>query len=43
VRKADEKVASPDTYPIQMGVVRMTGYRTSLPVVDRLKAMLKDR
>jgi hypothetical protein len=43
VRKADEKVASPDTYPIQMGVVRMTGFRTSLPVVDRLKAMLKDR
>jgi hypothetical protein len=43
VRKADEKAASPDTYPIQMGVVRMTGFRTSLPVVDRLKAALKDR
>ena len=43
VRKADEKVASPDTYPIQLGVVRMTGGRASLPVVDRLKAALKDR
>ena len=43
VRKADEKVASPDTYPIQLGVVRMTGFRSSLPVVDRLKAALKDR
>jgi hypothetical protein len=43
VRKADEKVASPDTYPIQLGVVRMTGFRTTLPVIDRLKAALKDR
>ena len=43
VRKADEKVASADTYPIQMGIVRMTGFRSSLPVVDRLKAALKDR
>ncbi len=43
IRKADEKVASPDSYPIQMGIVRMTGFRTSLPVVDRLKAALQDR
>ena len=44
IRKADEKVASPDNYPIQMGIVRMTtGFRTSLPVVDRLKAALKDK
>lgn len=43
LRKADEKVASPDSYPIQMGIVRMTGFRTSLPVVDRLKAALKER
>ena len=43
VRRADEKAASPDTYPIQLGVVRMTGFRSSLPVVDRLKAALKDR
>ena len=41
VRKLDEKVASPDTYPIQLGVVRMTGFRSTLPVVDRLKAALK--
>ena len=43
VRKIDEKVASPDTYPIQLGVVRMTGFRSALPVVDRLKAALKGR
>jgi hypothetical protein len=43
VRQADEKVASPDTYPIQLGVVRMTGFRTSLPVIDRIKAALRDR
>ena len=43
VRKTDEKVASPDTYPIQFGVVRMTGFRKTLPVVDRLRAALRDR
>jgi hypothetical protein len=43
VRKADEKAASPDTYPIQLGIVRMTGFRSTLPVVDRLKATLRDR
>jgi hypothetical protein len=43
VRKADEKVASPDTYPIQMGVVRMTGFRKTLPLIDRLKETLRAR
>jgi hypothetical protein len=43
VRKADEKVASPDPYPIQMGVVRMTGFRSSLPVIDQLKAAVKEK
>jgi hypothetical protein len=43
VRKADEKAAAPDTYPIQLGVVRMTGFRSSLPVVDQLKAALRAR
>jgi hypothetical protein len=43
VRKADEKAASPDPYPIQMGVVRMTGFRSSLPIIDRLKEALRNR
>jgi hypothetical protein len=43
VRKADEKASAPDTYPIQLGVVRMTGFRSSLPVVDQLKAALRAR
>jgi hypothetical protein len=43
VRKPDEKIASPDTYPIQMGVVRMTGFRSTLPLIDRLKAALRER
>lgn len=43
VRKTDEKVASPDTYPIQLGVVRMTGFRSSLSVMDRIKDALRPR
>lgn len=43
IRKVDEKVASPDTYPIQLGVVRMTGFRSSLPVIDRIKEALRVR
>jgi len=41
VRKADEKPASPDTYPIESGVVRLSAGHESLPVIDRLKAALR--
>ena len=47
VRKTDEKVSSPDPYPIQMGVVRVEkasdrGAET-LEVIDGLKQALKQR
>ena len=43
IRKADEKPASPDEYPIQMGVVRLSAGHESLPVIDRIKAALRLR
>jgi hypothetical protein len=43
VRKAEEKPASPDEYPIQMGVMRVTGRAGQNEVVDRLKAALRGR
>jgi hypothetical protein len=43
VRKADEKPASPDVYPIQMGIVRLSAGHDSLPVIDRIKAALRER
>jgi hypothetical protein len=47
VRKADDKPASPDLYPIQMGVVRVEsdsdrGSET-MKVIDGLRAALKQR
>jgi hypothetical protein len=42
VRKADEKPASPDAYPIALGVIKMTGDRSaSYAPVARLKAAVK--
>ena len=41
IRKTDEKPASPDTYPIERGVVRLSAGHESLPVIDRLKAALR--
>jgi hypothetical protein len=38
IRSLDEKPASPDTYPIHMGVVRVTGRGGQTEVVNRLKA-----
>ena len=41
IRKADEKPASPDAYPIDRGVVRLQAGHDSLPVIDRIKAALR--
>jgi hypothetical protein len=42
IRKADEKPASPDLYPIAIGVVKMTGDRSNAYApVARLKAAVK--
>ena len=43
IRKADEKPTSPDVYPIQMGIVRLSAGHDSLPVIDRIKAALRER
>ena len=43
IRKADEPPASPDEYPIQMGVVRLSPGHESLPVIDRIRAALRAR
>lgn len=47
IRKADEKPASPDPYPIDMGVIRLENAADRGPdaikVVDGLKAALKSR
>jgi hypothetical protein len=42
VRKADEQPASPDPYPIHMGVVRVTGRPGQNEVVAKLKAALRE-
>ena len=43
IRKADDKPASPDMYPIERGVVRLSAGHESLPVIDRIKAALRER
>jgi hypothetical protein len=43
VRKAEDKPASPDAYPIERGIVRLSAGHDSLPVIDRLKAALRQR
>jgi hypothetical protein len=43
VRKADEKPASPDVYPIERGIIRLFPGHDSLPVIDRLKTALRER
>lgn len=43
IRKADEKLATPDVYPIERGVVRLSAGHESLPVIDRIKAALRER
>ena len=41
IRKADEKPASPDPYPIEMGVVRLGPGAYSSAIAGRLQAALK--
>ena len=43
IRKADETPASPDIYPIERGVVRLSAGHESLSVIERIKAVLRDR
>jgi len=47
VRKADEKVASPDPYPIQMGVIRVDNPADrgsdTMKVIEGLKSAVKQR
>jgi hypothetical protein len=43
VRKASEAPATPDAYPIRMGVVRMTGNSYHSGIVEKLKAALAAR
>ena len=43
IRKADDKPASPDVYPIERGIVRLSAGHDSLVVIDRIKAVLRAR
>lgn len=43
IRKADEKPATPDLYPIERGVVRLSAGHDSLTVIDRIKVALRAR
>ena len=43
IRKADEPPASPDVYPIERGVTRLSPGHDSLPVIDRIRAVLRAR
>jgi hypothetical protein len=41
VRKADEKPASPDAYPIEMGIMRISSNTYHSAIAERLKLALK--
>ena len=43
IRKADETPATPDVYPIERGIIRLSAGHDSLPVIDRIKAALRQR
>jgi hypothetical protein len=43
IRKTDEAPASPDVYPIERGITRLSAGHESLPVIDRIKAALRTR
>jgi hypothetical protein len=43
IRKADEPPSAPDAYPIERGIVRLASDHESLPVIDRIKAVLRGR
>ena len=43
IRKADEPPTAPDVYPIERGITRLSPNHDSLPVIDRIKAVLRAR
>lgn len=43
IRPAEQKPASPDVYPIERGIVRLSAGHESLPVIERIKAVLRQR
>jgi hypothetical protein len=43
VRPADQKPSSPDVYPIERGIVRLSAGHESLPVIERIKTVLRQR
>ena len=43
VRKAGETPTAPDVYPIERGIIRLSAGHDSLPVIDRIKALLRTR
>ena len=43
IRKADEPPTAPDVYPIERGLTRLSDGHESLPVIDRIKAVLRPR
>lgn len=43
IRKAEETPAAPDVYPIERGIIRLAADHESLPVIDRIKAVLRGR
>jgi hypothetical protein len=43
IRPADQKPASPDVYPIERGITRLSAGHESLPVIERIKAVLRQR
>jgi len=43
VRKVEEKPSSPDAYPIERGVVQLSAGHESLPVIERIKTLLRQR
>jgi hypothetical protein len=43
VRKADDKPVSPDVYPIERGIIRLSAGHDSRAVIERIKAALRPR
>jgi hypothetical protein len=43
VRKSEDAPVDPDVYPIERGVIRLSAGHDSLPVIDRIKAVLRPR
>jgi hypothetical protein len=43
VRRADEKVAGPDEYPVNFGLVKMSDRRSDYPPIRELKSLPKEQ